>query len=172
MDDAPTATAELRNILRISVPVALVNLSTHLMHITDLAVLGHALGTEALAAACLCLVVVNLTQEPGCFILANAMTTLCTDAYHARGAAHDSSAHLPYAYLAAALLFSLLLALPIGLLLVATPPLLSLLAVPSAVLEAARRYAPLYVVALVPALLQSLLLGYLRAQKKIHSTVP
>ena len=170
MDDDTTALDELGNILRYSGPVALVNLCQYMMHIIDLAVIGQTLGSQSLAAACLCLVVANLTQEPACFIVANAMTTLCTDAFHARASAYISSAYAPVDYLKGAFLFCLLLSLPVGALMFFTPAMLSVLHLPSSVLAAARAYAPWYALTVTPALLQSMLLGFLRAQRRLQST--
>ena len=161
---------ELNNMLRISGPVALVNLCTYLLQITDLVVLGHAMNSEALASACLSLVVANLTQEPACFIVANAMTTLLTDAFHARSAAYlSASTHRPQDFLIGAFFFCLLLSLPIGALMCGTPMMLSLLGVPGGVVAAAWQYAPLYAFVVTPALLQSSLLGYLRAQRRLQT---
>eukprot|EP00966_Prymnesium_polylepis_P105600 2445809-Prymnesium_polylepis.1 len=168
--DDTTAFGELANILRYSGPVALVNLCQYASQIIDLAVVGHTLGVQPLAAVCLCLVIANLTQEPACFIIANAMTTLCTDAFHARATAYMPTACSPVDYLKGAFLFCLVLSLPIGGLLALTPGLLSLLDLPASVLAAAGTYAPWYAFTVTPALLQSMLLGYLRAQRRLQST--
>ena len=100
------------------------------------------------------LVVVNLTLEPASFITANALTTLCGDSLSSQNVAQIGVS------VRAAVLFCLLLTLPIGGLLLGTPALLSLLtASPSDVLAHAAEYAPAYVLVVTPALLQSVLLG-------------
>ncbi len=112
------------------------------------------------------LVVVNLTLEPASFITANALTTLCGDSLSSQNVAQIGVS------VRAAVLFCLLLTLPIGGLLLATPALLSLLTVSrNDVLGHAAEYAPAYVLVITPALLLSVLLGFLRAHGRLRSTV-
>ena len=111
------------------------------------------------------LVVVNLTLEPASFITANALTTLCGDSLSSQNVAQIGVS------VRAAVLFCLLLTLPIGGLLLATPTLLSLLVVSQDVLGHAAEYAPAYMLVITPALLLSVLLGFLRAHGRLRSTV-
>jgi len=110
------------------------------------------------------LVVVNLTLEPASFITANALTTLCGDSLSSQNVAQIGVS------VRAAVLFCLLLTLPIGGLLLATPTLLSLLVVSQDVLGHAAEYAPAYMLVITPALLLSVLLGFLRAHGRLRST--
>jgi Na+-driven multidrug efflux pump len=163
--------------VRLSLPVSCAHVCMVLLQLTDLAVVGRLLGAEQLAvralrdtpatvvharlgttcfaqAVCLVLVVVNLTLEPASFITANALTTLCGDSLSSQNVAQIGVS------VRAAVLFCLLLTLPIGGLLLGTPALLSLLtASPNDVLAHAAEYAPAYVLVVTPALLQSVLLG-------------
>ncbi|KAL1524769.1 hypothetical protein AB1Y20_019652 [Prymnesium parvum] len=164
------AREELLNILRYSGPVALVNLCQAATQVIDLAVIGRTLPFPCLAAACLCLVLSHLLHEPAAFIVANAMTTLCTDAFHARATAYAPAAFGAADYLKGALVFCLLLSLPVGVLVTCSPALLSLLRLPDEVLAAAHVFARWSALAVTPALLQSMLLGFLRAQRRLHST--
>ena len=81
-----------RQLLRYSWPVGLVTLLANAMVLVDLGVVGHVLGAGDLAGVCLCHLLVNLTQEPACFILTNTLTTLCADAFHSHNYAHRSRA--------------------------------------------------------------------------------
>ena len=177
---ARTMEPTLAAFVRLSLPVSCAHVCMVLLQLTDLAVVGRLLGAEQLAvraaqhtpatpatvvharfgtscfaqAVCLVLVVVNLTLEPASFITANALTTLCGDSLSSQNVAQIGVS------VRAAVLFCLLLTLPIGGLLLGTPALLSLLtASPSDVLAHAAEYAPAYVLVVTPALLQSVLLG-------------
>lgn len=172
MSEPSTSRSELGNILRYSGPVALVNLCQYSMHLIDLSLIGHNLPSPSLAAACLCLVIANLLQEPACFIIANAMTTLCTDAFKPPPSSHSnpSATHAAVDYLKAAFIVCLLFSIPIGLLIACSPLLLSLFSLPADVLSASAIYAPWAALTVTPALIQSKLLGYLRAQRQLQST--
>ena len=179
-DHRRTMEPTLAAFVRLSLPVSCAHVCMVLLQLTDLAVVGRLLGAEQLAvraaqhtpatpatvvharfgtscfaqAVCLVLVVVNLTLEPASFITANALTTLCGDSLSSQNVAQIGVS------VRAAVLFCLLLTLPIGGLLLGTPALLSLLtASPSDVLAHAAEYAPAYVLVVTPALLQSVLLG-------------
>ncbi len=156
--------AEMCKLLRFGIPVTLVNLSAYLMQIVDLAVVGHLLGAPSLTAVCLVLVFINLTQEPACFITANAMTTLCADLFYKQRFSHVGT------HVRAAVLFALLLTVPFAAFFWSTPRILALFTLDADVLDAAQAYAPWTVLATTPALLLSSVLGLLRAQGKMKST--
>lgn len=110
------------------------------------------------------LFVVNQSLEPATYITSNAMTTLCGEAFYAKNYRQVAS------HMRGAVLFCVLLTLPIGGLLLGTPALLALLPVPTSVLGHAAEYAPAYALVVTPALLLSVLLGFLRAQGQLRST--
>ena len=122
-------------------PIALSSLSSIAMQLVDVVVVGRMLGVPSLVAVCLCQAVVNLALEPSCFIINNAITMLCA------GAVAQSNAQLWYLW--GALLFSLLIALPIVASLLSMPlmllsPLAAALSLPAEVAEGIRAYAPCY----------------------------
>ena len=157
-----THTMETTNLLlSIAWPVSLSTLYYPALHIVDLAIVGHSLGALSLTAATLTLLVVNLTLEPACFVLTNAITTLC--------AANDNVAHVQ-SYLRGAAVLSFLVALPIAGLLLATPAMLSPLLVSPELVEAVGAYATSYAVSIVPSLLLAALIGLLRAQRRVRQT--
>ena len=172
----PTIRETLHFYLRDSLPLSAATCCMNLMQVVDVAVVGRCLGTDQLAvrrplrrrrpsalsrsrptshrslcsqAVCFVIVVVNLTLEPASFITANAVTTLCGDSLSSQNGGQVGSS------VRAAVLFCLLLTLPIGGLLLATPDLLSLLAVSPNVLSHVGEYAPAYVLVVAPALLLS-----------------
>ena len=115
-------------------------------------------------AVCLCHVLINLTQEPACFIVANAMTTLCAGVF-------GQSTWQLLSYLRAAFLFAVMLTVPIGMMLFVLPVLISWrIKLPVAIASSIHEYAPYYTLAVAPSLLLAALLGYLRAQGKLRST--
>ena len=156
---------DLRAITSAGWPVALANLSTYAFSILDLVVIGHVLGPDSLAAACLCLVVVNLALESSCFIMHNAMTSLCAYAFAAQNSA------LLFWHVRAGTLFSVVLSLPIAALVLATPSLLAeQFALPEYVVAGVRAYAPSLAFVVTPSLLLSALQGLLRARGQQRST--
>ena len=146
-------------------PVGLANLSTYAFPLADLVVVGHMLGPTALAAACLCLVVVNLALEPAIFIMHNAVTSLCA---YAIASQNTSQLHW---HIRAAVLFCALLALPLVGLVLATPVLLiGPFALHVDVASGLRSFAPAYSLSIAPALLLAALQGFLRAHGQHRST--
>ena len=150
-------------LLALALPMAVVNFTSRIMIITELAVIGHACGVHALAAVSVSRIVINILQEPACFIVTNAATTLCADAQHNKTFVASTFAH-------ATLVFGLLLTVPIGGLLLAVPSLLSLLALPSEIIAEAAAYTPACAISVFPALIHSSAVGFLRAQQKLPST--
>ena len=158
--------SELGTLLAFGWPVALANASSCAMQMVDLAVVGCLLDTNALSAMCLSLVVVNLTQEPASFIIANAVTTLCASAFSS-----SQHAHSPAGYLRAAVRFALILTMPFGALLLATSPVMrSVFGLSDDVSTGISVYAPWCIAGVPPSLMLSGLLGFLRAQGRLRTT--
>ena len=150
----------------VAAPIALANLVTVAFTFVDFGVLGRHLGSDKLAGTVLAHTAVNLVLEPSVFILHNAVTSLS-----AYGAAAKDGAQL-YWHFRAASVFSLLLAVPIGVLALASPSLLRepALAVPEALTRDVAVYAPAYALSVLPTLLLSALQGFLRAHGQQRST--
>lgn len=154
---------EVHKLLALALPVAVVNVTSHVMIMTELGVIGHACGVLALAGVCMCRIVINLVQEPACFIVTNAATTICADAQH-------SETFTVWAFVYATLLFAVTLTVPIAGLLLAAPSLLSMLALPSQIIREAAAYTPACAASVLPALLHSSAIGFLRAHQQLPST--
>ena len=148
-------------VLALGWPVALSTLSYPAIQLVDLCVVGHVLGALPLAACTVLLLLANLTLEPSCFVITNAVTTLC-----ASSTVTDAQT---VSYLRGAIAFSVLLALPIVGLLLASPMLLRAWLTPD-VADGVQSYAPWYALSVLPSLLFAALVGMLRAQGRIRPT--
>ena len=150
-------------VLTLSWPVALASLSSPAMQVVDVCVVAKVLGAASVAGCTLGLLAANILLEPSCFVLTNAVTTLC--------AGCSPLLHMEKigAHLRGAAAFSAVLALPMVALLLSTPFLLST-SLPADVGDAVLSYAPWYALNVLPSLLLAALVGLLRAQGKLRYT--
>ena len=109
------STADVVDVVSIGWPVALSTLSYPALQIVDLAVVGHAIGAAQLSGCTLGLLVANFALEPSCFVLTNAVTTLCA------GSAAPTSPEHASAHLRGAVALSVLLTVPLAFLLLGMP---------------------------------------------------